>query len=109
MKNQTKKTKVYLVANNHIDREWTYDAQLTRVLTTRFFEDLIKTFEKIPDFQFVLDSQTVPLDDFLELYPKKKGLLKKYVTEKRLWVGPWYTAPDCFYLSGESVVRNLLL
>ncbi len=109
MSTQSKKTKVYLVANNHIDREWTYDSQLTRVLTTQFFEDLITTFKKIPDFQFVLDSQTVPLDDFLELYPEKRGVLKKYVAEKRLWAGPWYTAPDCFYLSGESVVRNLLV
>lgn len=109
MSKQTPKTKVFLVANNHIDREWTYDSQLTRVLTTQFFADLIKTFEKIPDFQFVLDSQTVPLEDYLELYPDKKALLKKFVEKKRLWVGPWYTAPDCFYLSGESVVRNLLV
>lgn len=109
MSNQAKKTKVFIVANNHIDREWTYDAQLTRVLTTQFFEDLIKTFEKIPDFQFVLDSQTVPLEDYLELYPEKRELLKKFVEEKRLWIGPWYTAPDCFYLNGESVVRNLYI
>lgn len=109
MSNQTKKTKVFIVANNHIDREWTYDAQLTRVLTTQFFEDLITTFQKIPDFQFVLDSQTVPLEDYLELYPEKKAVLKKYVQQKRLWVGPWYTAPDCFYLNGESVVRNLFV
>lgn len=107
MSNLVKKTKVYIVANNHIDREWTYDAQLTRMLTAQFFEDLIETFEKIPDFQFVLDSQTVPLDDYLEIHPEKKEVLKKYVEEKRLWIGPWYTAPDSFYLSGESIVRNL--
>lgn len=104
-----KKPTVYLVCNNHIDREWTYDAQLTRMLTAKFFEDLIETFERIPDFQFVLDSQTVPLEDFLELYPEKKAVLAKHVADKRLWIGPWYTAPDCFYLNGESVVRNLLV
>lgn len=103
------KPKLHKIANNHIDREWTYDAQLTRLITVKFFEDLIETFEKIPDFQFVLDSQTVPLEDFLELFPQKKEILKKYVTEKRLWVGPWYTAPDSFYLNGESIVRNLLV
>ena len=103
------KTTVYIVCNNHIDREWTYDAQLTRMLTAKFFEDLLETFEKIPDFQFVLDSQTVPLEDFLEVYPDKRAMLAKHVAQRRLWVGPWYTAPDCFYLSGESVARNLFI
>ena len=103
------KTKVHIVANNHIDREWTYDAQLTRMLTVKFFEDLLETFKKIPDFQFVLDSQAVPLEDYLEMFPEKKNLLKKFVSAKRLWAGPWYSAPDCFYLNGESIVRNLLV
>ncbi len=103
------KTKVHIVANNHIDREWTYDAQLTRMLTVKFFEDLLETFKRIPDFQFVLDSQAVPLEDYLEMFPEKKNLLKKYVSDKRLWAGPWYSAPDCFYLNGESIVRNLLV
>lgn len=101
--------KVHLVCNNHVDREWTYDAQLTRMLTVSFFDDLLAAFAKIPGFQFVLDSQAVPLEDFLELHPEKRNRLRKLVAAKRLWAGPWYTAPDCFYLSGESVVRNLLV
>ncbi len=109
MEIQSNKVKVHIIANNHIDREWTYDAQLTRMITVNFFEDLIETFETIPDFQFVLDSQTVPLEDFLEIYPEKKEILKRFVKEKRLWIGPWYTAPDSFYLNGESIVRNLLV
>ncbi len=103
------KTKLFLVANNHIDREWTYDAQLTRILTVKFFEDLLEAFRKIPDFQFVLDSQAVPLDDFLEIFPDRRDILTKHIAARRLWAGPWYTAPDCFYLAGESIVRNLLV
>ena len=105
---ESSKLKIHMIANNHIDREWTYDSQLTRMITVKFFEDLIETFEAIPEFQFVLDSQTVPLEDFLELFPEKRETLRKYVSEKRLWIGPWYTAPDSFYLNGESLVRNLL-
>ena len=103
------KKKLFLVANNHIDREWTYDAQLTRMLTVKFFEDLLEAFRRIPDFQFVLDSQAVPLEDFLEIFPEHRDILKKHVASGRLWAGPWYTAPDCFYLNGESIVRNLLV
>jgi alpha-mannosidase len=47
------------------------------MLTVKFFEDLLETFKKIPDFQFVLDSQAVPLEDYLEMFPEKKNLLKK--------------------------------
>lgn len=32
-----KKVKMYLVANNHIDREWTYDVQQTLMLTMKFW------------------------------------------------------------------------
>lgn len=102
-------TTVHIVCNNHIDREWTYDAQLTRMLTVKFFEDLLDTFAAIPDFQFVLDSQAVPLEDYLEIRPERRDALKRLVGARQLWAGPWYTAPDCFYLNGESVVRNLFV
>ena len=79
MKTDLTKPNVHLVCNNHLDREWTYDAQLTRMLTAKFFEDLLEAFRRIPDFQFVLDSQAVPLEDFLELFPDRKSALAKYV------------------------------
>jgi alpha-mannosidase len=43
------------------------------------------------------------------VHPEQRERLKRYITEKRLMVGPWYILPDEFLVSGESYVRNLLL
>ena len=71
---------------------------------------LLDIFEKEPDYKhFHLDSQTLPIQDYLEIRPEKRGLLKKYISEGRLAVGPWFCLPDEFCVGGESLVRNLLL
>jgi len=38
----------------------------------------------------------MPLQDYLEVYPDKKDKLKKYITEGRIGVGPWFCLPDEF-------------
>ncbi|GAI58158.1 unnamed protein product, partial [marine sediment metagenome] len=53
--------------------------------------------------------QTIVLEDYLEVHPERRGILKKYITEGRIHVGPWYILPDEFLVSAESIVRNLLL
>jgi len=58
---------------------------------------------------FNLDAQTVVLQDYLEIRPEKREALHKFIRECRLGVGPWYVLPDEFLVSGESLVRNLLL
>jgi alpha-mannosidase len=71
---------------------------------------LLDIFEKQPNYKsFHLDSQTIPLQDYLEIRPEREAQLKKYVREKRLYVGPWFCLPDEFCISGESLIRNLLL
>lgn len=70
---------------------------------------LLDLFEKNPNYQyFHLDSQTIPLEDYLEIRPEKHDALKKYISEGRLLVGPWYTLPEMNTISGEAIVRNLL-
>jgi len=58
---------------------------------------------------FTLDGQTIVLEDYLEVYPERREILKKYITEGRIHVGPWYILPDEFLVSAESIIRNLLL
>ena len=48
-------------------------------------------------------------DDYLEIKPQKKEILKKYISEGKLAVGPWFCLPDEFCVGGESLIRNLLL
>jgi len=71
---------------------------------------LIEVLDTTPEYKyFVFDGQTIVLEDYLEIHPENKDKLKKYVSEKRLFVGPWYVLPDEFLVSGESIIRNLVI
>ncbi|HNR35303.1 MAG TPA: glycoside hydrolase family 38 C-terminal domain-containing protein [Candidatus Hydrogenedentes bacterium] len=100
---------IHVISNTHWDREWLNDFQETRLMLVEFFDRLLDVLEKEPGYDsYLLDSQAVPLEDYLELRPEKREILTKHVTEKRLYVGPWYTCPEAFCVNGESLVRNLL-
>jgi len=70
---------------------------------------LLDICERNPDFKhYHLDSQTIVLEDYLEIRPEKRSILEKHIRNGRILAGPWYTLPDMFLISGEAVVRNLL-
>jgi alpha-mannosidase len=110
--NIEKKEKIqcHFISNTHWDREWRYSAQRTRHMLCYMMNMLLDILEKEPRFQsFHLDSQTVPLLDYLEIYPEKEEIIRKHIQEGRLVVGPWFCLPDEFLIGGESLIRNLLL
>ncbi len=110
MNKRDKKIQCHFISNTHWDREWRFSAQRTRYMLGYLLDMLFDMFEKDPAFRhFHLDSQTMPIQDYLEAYPEKAALVKKYVSEGKLAIGPWFCLPDEFCLSGESLVRNLLL
>ncbi len=63
--------------------------------------------EADPDFRFLMDGQTVVIDDYLEVRPQERGRLERAVRSGQIQVGPWYTLPDEFLVSGETLVRDL--
>jgi len=104
------KAQCHFISNTHWDREWRFSMQRTRYMLVYMMDMLLDIFEKEPEFKsFHLDSQTVPLQDYLEIRPEKKETVKNLIEEKKLLVGPWFCLPDEFSVSGESLVRNLLL
>ncbi|MCE5187184.1 MAG: hypothetical protein LLF76_13770 [Planctomycetaceae bacterium] len=106
----SKRAQCHFISNTHWDREWRFSMQRTRHMLVYMMDMLLDIFEKEPHFKsFHLDSQTIPLQDYLEIRPERKPLLEKYVREKKLFVGPWFCLPDEFCVGGESLVRNLLL
>ena len=101
---------MHYISNTHWDREWKFSAQKTRYMLVYMMDMLFDIFEKEPNFKhFHLDSQTLPLQDYLEICPEKTETVKKYVKEGKLAVGPWFCLPDEFCVGGESLIRNLLL
>jgi len=107
--NQEKKT-IYVVVNTHWDREWVYPFEETRLLLVEFMDQLIQILKNDSNFHsFTLDSQTVCLEDYLELRPEKREDIVDLVKSGKLIIGPWYSLPEEFIVNGESLVRNLLI
>ena len=102
--------KVHIICNTHWDRAWVYPFQETRLLLLEFMDDLLDLLERDPDFHsFLMDSQTIAVEDYLDLRPEREEQLKKFVKQGRLIVGPWYTLPEEYIVNGESLVRNLVI
>ena len=102
--------KAFIVPHTHWDREWYQTFQQFRVRLIDLIDNLIDILKNDKKFSdFTLDGQTIVLEDYLEVHPEREEILKKYITEGRIHVGPWYILPDEFLVSAESIVRNLLL
>ena len=110
MQNEDKKINCHFISNTHWDREWRFSARRTQYMLGYMLDMLMDILDKNPEYRhFHLDSQTMPVQDYLEAYPEKKEKFKKYVSEGRIGVGPWFCLPDEFTVGGESLIRNLLL
>ncbi len=108
--------KMHIISHTHWDREWYLNSKYTNEWLVEFFEGLFKMLDKEPMYQFVLDGQTMLLEDYyVELRKRgisvsdKKAKLQKYVSSKRLFMGPLYNQPDWQLVSEESLVKNLIL
>lgn len=100
----------YLVSHTHWDREWYRTFQQFRLDLVRTIDEVLDTLEGDPAFaHFLLDGQTIVLDDYLAMRAGSAPRLARQIASGRLAVGPWYCHPDFFLVSGESIVRNLML
>lgn len=101
---------IYYFSGTHWDREWYQTFQGFRYRLVKMMDGLLKGMEEIPEFKvFHLDGQTIVLEDYAEIEPENAEKLKKYIAEGKIKVGPWYVMPDEFNLSGESLIRNLMI
>lgn len=101
--------KLIVVSHTHWDREWYQTFQEFRIRLVRLMDKLLDNLEKDPNYRyFTLDGQTVVLEDYLEVRPDREPVLRRYIREGRLLVGPWYILPDEFLVGGEALIRNLL-
>src|SRR5262245_20130470 len=100
---------IHVVSHTHWDREWYRPFQVFRARLVDVVDTALDLLAYDPHYRyFHLDGQTIVLEDYLEIRPEREHQLRQSIREGRLLVGPWYTQPDEFLVSGESIVRNLL-
>lgn len=104
------KKKVYILSHSHWDREWYLPYEQHHMRLIELIDDVLELFETDPEFKsFHLDGQTIILDDYLQVRPNKKDLVKKHIQNGKLKIGPFYILQDAFLTSSESNVRNMLV
>ncbi|MDZ7318913.1 MAG: hypothetical protein ONB11_07140, partial [candidate division KSB1 bacterium] len=99
---------LFIVSHTHWDREWYEPFQIFRARLVQCIDQLLTIFETNPDYKyFMLDGQTIVLEDYLEVRPQREQALRDLIVAGKLHIGPWYILPDEFLVSGEAIIRNL--
>ena len=100
---------IHIIPTTHWDREWYISFRRYQIRLIRLMEKVIKLLEDENYPDYLLDGQSIMLEDYLEIKPEDREVLKELISKGRLIPGPWYTVPDMMIPSGESLVRNLLI
>jgi mannosylglycerate hydrolase len=99
----------HLIPHTHWDREWYLPESAFLARLVPMLDDLLSRLQSEPDVAFLLDGQTVLLEDYLRVRPERQEEVAELVRAGRLQTGPWYVLADELIPSGESLVRNLLV
>jgi len=100
--------KCIVVSHTHWDREWYRTFQAFRARLVDMIDHVLALIDADPGFHFLLDGQTIVLEDYLEIRPECRAALVDACRAGRIAIGPWYVQPDSLLPSGEAHIRNLL-
>ena len=100
---------IHVVSHTHWDREWYLPFQLFRLKLIHMVDKLLEILEHDQEYKyFMLDGQTIILDDYLHMRPEKETILREHICNGRIIIGPWHILPDMFLVGPEAHIRNLL-
>lgn len=104
-----KVTQIFVVPHMHWDREWYFSTEESEILLNNNLPEIMDKLESDPDYPpFVLDGQSVIIEDYLKSHPRDGERFEKLAKEGRFKLGPWYTQTDEMAVGAESITRNLL-
>jgi 2-O-(6-phospho-alpha-D-mannosyl)-D-glycerate hydrolase len=98
----------WVVPHTHWDREWYLPFEQFRLRLVVVVDQVLDTLEQDERMRFVLDGQTIVLEDYLELRPENEARLRELIRAGRIEIGPSYQLPDEYLAGQEGLVRNLL-
>ncbi len=71
-------------------------------------DQVLDQLEADPDARFLLDGQTILLEDYLAIRPEQEPRIRAQVERGALEIGPWYVLADLLVPSAHSIRRNLI-
>ena len=81
---------LHVISHTHWDREWYLSFEDFRIRLVDMIDRLLNYLDRDQTYRaFMLDGHTALILDYLEIKPYKKELLKKYIREQRILIGPW--------------------
>jgi alpha-mannosidase len=99
---------LHVISHTHWDREWYLPFQLFRLKLVHLVDGMLDILEQDREFKhFMLDGQTILLDDYLYMRPEKETVLREHIRTGRILIGPWHILPDMFLVGPEAHIRNL--
>src|SRR5215212_68101 len=98
----------HLIPHTHWDREWYLPQSVFLARLVPALDDLLDRLTSESGSTFLLDGQTVLLEDYLAVRPDREATVVELARSGRLQIGPWYVLADELIPSGESLIRNLL-
>lgn len=102
--------KAHMICHTHWDREWYFTREEFRTKLVRLIDGLLEVIQDVPEYvSFMLDGQTIAIEDYLEIKPYRRQELYKALETGKIICGPWYILPDELLVSGESHIRNYLV
>ena len=100
---------IHIISHTHWDREWYLTFQQFRLKLVHLIDGLLDLLREDINFKFfMLDGQTIVLEDYLQMRPEREEELGRYIQRGRIIIGPWHILPDMFLVSPEAHIRNLL-
>ncbi|GGE33064.1 alpha-mannosidase [Pullulanibacillus camelliae] len=101
---------IHIISHSHWDREWYLPYEQHHMRLVQLMDDVLELFEQDPDFKsFHLDGQTIILEDYLQVRPEKREIIKQAIKDGKLRIGPFYILQDDFLISSEANTRNTLI
>lgn len=98
----------HLIPHTHWDREWYLPESILLARLVPALDDLLVRLHADPGTAFLLDGQTILVEDYLRVRPDREADLAALIRAGRLQIGPWYVLADEIIPTGESLIRNLL-
>lgn len=100
--------KVHVVSHTHWDREWYFTIEDSNILLGENLDKILSTLENNPEYNsYTLDAQSSLVEEYLKIKPENYERVKNVISNKKLFVGPWYTQTDTLLVNKESLIRNL--